>query len=172
MPESLESRLAGALAPAQAPRELWACVNAALPPFAPKTGRPRWPPLAMAAAIAALMTGGVWYVRAAAYQPESAGNYARLTTEAIRVHRQQYTASDAEKPHVSFYAIQRHIIDGQPVTILSAAAFSTVQPEPKQVRTTTIDGLAVSGWNSGGRRWAMVSSQTGHRQACSICHQV
>lgn len=172
MPESLESRLAEALAPAQAPRELWACVNAALPPFAPKTGRPRWPRLAMAAAIAALMTGGVLYVRAAAHREESAGNHALLTTEAIRIHRQHNTALDEEKPPASSYAIQRHIIDGQPVTILSAAAFSAAQPGPKQVRTTTIGALAVSEWNSGGRRWAMVSSQAGHRQACSICHHV
>jgi hypothetical protein len=167
MPESLESRLAGALAPAQAPRELWARVNAALPPFEPRTGVARWPRLAMAAAIAALMTGGVLYVRAAAHQQESAGNYSPLTTEAIRIHRQH---NDGEKPAASSYAIQRQFVDNQPVTILSVAAISAAPPGPKQVRTTTMGALAVSEWNSGGRRWAMVSAQTVHRQACAICH--
>ncbi len=172
MPESLESRLAGALAPAQAPRELWDCVSAALPPLAPKSGRPRWPRLAMAAAIAALMTGGVLYVRAAAYQHESAGDSARLNAEAIRIHQQLNTASDGEKQSASAYAIQRHMLDGQPVTILSVAAFSAAEPGPKQVRTTTTGALAVSEWNSRGRRWAMVSTPAAHRQACSICHHV
>ena len=153
MPQSMESKLSAALSPVEAPGELWTRVNAALPPVA--SGRPLWPNLLMAAAIAALMTGGVLYLRASQTQVETA-----LASAAIAVHQGQ--------PGSAAYVVQRHMREGQSVTIVSIAATSGAAG---RIRTLESGTLAVSEWAAGGRRWAMVTSKLSHRQACSLCHR-
>ena len=160
MPRTLENKLTAALAPTQAPDELWARVDAAL--SNPSRSGPPWPRLAMAAALAALMSGGVLYLRAQATAASSP-----FAVEAVNFHRQ--AASTAPD---SSYAVQRYTFEGQPVTVVSAPEPGTPNTK-KLVHATSAGGggLAVSEWTSQGRRWAMVSTALTHRQACSVCHR-
>lgn len=144
MPRSMESELSAALSPVEAPGQLWDRVNAALPTTAAArpSRRRAWPSLLMAAAIAALMTGGVLYLRAA--------------------------GRAAAPDEIAVYAVQRHIAEGQSVTIVSAAA---APGAPGHIRTIETGPWAVSEWEAGGRRWAMVTSKPYRLQTCSLCHR-
>jgi hypothetical protein len=152
MPPKIQINLASALAPVKAPDELWARVDAALP----HSRTSSWRGFAMAAALAALMSGGVLYLRAQSYSSSFAA-----TAASLHQHREGNT---------SFYAVQRHTVDGQPVTIVSVAD-DTGSATSKLIRTAEIDGLAISEWTRQGRRWAMVSPRAAHKQACSVCHR-
>src|SRR6187399_2554614 len=103
MPPKIQINLASALAPVKAPDELWARVDAALP----HSRTSSWRGFAMAAALAALMSGGVLYLRAQSYSSSFAATAANL-----HQHREGNSG---------FYAVQRHTVDGQPVTIVSVA---------------------------------------------------
>ena len=156
MPDSIENKLTAALGPVPAPAELWTRVDAATRPAA---GR-HWPNLVMAAALAALMSGGVLYLRA------QQSSQSQFTAASIALHRQQPLAPSARQT----YAVQRYTFEGEPVTVVSAAASGPLAPG-KQVRTADFGNLAVSEWTSQGRHWAMVSAKSHHRQACSVCHR-
>jgi hypothetical protein len=152
MPPKIQINLASALAPVKAPDELWARVDAVLP----HSRTSSWRGFAMAAALAALMSGGVLYLRAQSYSSSFAA-----TAAGLHQHREGNSV---------FYAVQRHTVDGQPVTIVSVAD-DTGSATSKLIRTAEIDGLAISEWTSQGRRWAMVSPRATHKQACSVCHR-
>ena len=171
MPESLESRLTAALAPARAPDELWEKVNSVLPSPAGNIRRSVWPRLAMAAAVAGLMTGGVLYLRAANHWngPPTA-EATRFATESARIHRGRH--GSATDPIEGAYVVERHVLGGQPVTIVSvAAAFTDIQPGRKSLETIDMDEVAVSEWTSQGRTWALVAPKSVHLKTCSICHR-
>lgn len=155
MHRPLEDKLSAALGPVEAPGELWARVNAALPN--PRTSRSdHWSRFVMAAALAALMSGGVLYLRA--HSPE-----ASFAITAARLHEAPSSVSAA-------YEIKRFIIDGQPVTVISASTGQTPLAASKKIHTATVGALTVSEWTSNGRRWALVSVKNNHRQACQVCH--
>jgi hypothetical protein len=151
MRPTIPNTLSSALAPVQAPDELWARVDAALP----HSRTSSWRGFAMAAALAALMSGGVLYLRAQS-------NPSSFSATAASLHQHREGSS-------GFYAVQRHTVEGQPVTIVSVADGSSTTS--KQIRTTEADGLAISEWTSKGRRWAMISTKATHKQACSVCHR-
>lgn len=161
MSHSTEVRLAEALKPVEAPSELWNRVDAALPA---NSDAPRWPRFAMAAALAALMSGGVLYLRA---QQQPLGEMAPATfaSSAIALHTHPDASPAAD------YAVQRYVVAGQPVTVVSLVDKSATGP--KQVRAATTDAgpFAISEWRAGGRRWAVVSDRAAHKQACTVCHR-
>ena len=162
MPPSLETRLASALKPTAAPTGLWSRVDAALPasrPLAPAC----WPKtLLMVAAVTALLSGGVLYLRA--QQP----SLSIITTAAVKLH----LASPADPTLTSGYTIQRFLVEGEPVTVVSKPAPNGVSPTAgKQVHTAQAGLLAVSEWSHQGRSWALVSTVSHHKQACKICHR-
>ncbi len=163
MPHSLETRLASALKPTAAPADLWSRVDAALPasrPLAPAF----WPKtLLMAAALTALLSGGVLYLRA--QQP----SLSTITTAALKLH----LASSADLTLTSDYTIQRFLVEGEPVTVVSKLAPDDVSPPTagKQVHTAQAGRLAVSEWSHQGRSWALVSTVSRHKQACKVCHR-
>ena len=171
MPESLENRLTAALAPVRAPEELWAQLTSALPMPVRRTNRSIWPRLAMAAAVAGLMTGGVLYLRAAnQWTGLPTGEVSHLVTDAVRIHRGQLASTPDFRG--ATYTVQRHVIGGQPVTVLSAtAASSDTQPQGKRLEMIEMDDLAISEWTSEGRTWALVATKAVQRQACFICHR-
>lgn len=154
MHHSIESKLAAALAPVEAPGELWSRVDSALVASPRKTSA--WPAVLMAAAAAALMSGGVLYLRA-----QSAA--ATFPQAALELHQDPRAGAGA-------YAVQRYEVDGQPVTIVSVSAAAATGR--KHIETSEAGAYAVSEWTSGGRHWAMVSTKAVHRHACSVCHRV
>ncbi len=114
----------------------------------------------MAAAIAALMTGGVLYLRA--QQPRA------LTPQqmALDIHTLGRAHTEAN------YTVRREwTAAGVPVTLIAAPAADT--SAVKLVRTTYRQGgeLAVSEWTHAGRHWVMVVQASAHAQACRICHR-
>lgn len=162
---SLEQRLSRSLAPVAAPDELWSRVSAALPsPPAEyrQAATPRrrgWANFAMAAAIAAVMSGGVLYLRA--FEPSR-------TTLSLE---QAAMAAHQGKAAPPVYAVQRYEQPGGPVTLVSAAAEpGTAVAGPKRVRTKELDALSISEWTSQGRRWVLVSGKAAHQTACRVCH--
>lgn len=161
----LEKTLSRSLSTVTAPDELWSRVSAGLPaidaPVRPR--RRQLPHLAMAAAIAAVMTGGVLYLRAL----EPARAAAGLREIALAAH--QGGGAAAPLP----YAVQRYEqASGETVTVLSAAGATLAGPDPgqKHIRTTEWGALAISEWTSQGRTWVLVSSISAHKTACRVCH--
>jgi hypothetical protein len=110
----------------------------------------------MAAVLAALMSGGVLYLRAQATTP---------TFQAAALDFHQHP-----RP-TGFYAVQRYEVAGGPVTVISVSAPKAPPAASKMIRTSEIGPYAISEWSSQGRRWAMVSPRATHRQACSVCHR-
>ena len=162
MSQSLEGRLASALKPVQAPTELWSRVESAVPGRAPTSSR-QWPRFVMAAALAALMSGGVLYLRAQ-QQPGGLPSLDSLGASALALHRLPDSTPEPA------YAVQRYRIEGVPVTLVSMADPSAIGPS----RILSIDAspLTVSEWGAGGRRWALVSDPTTrNKQACTVCHR-
>ena len=161
MPHSIQAKLASALAPVIAPEELWSRIDAGLHHAAPRRARfPLWPRLLMAAILAALMSGGVLYLRA----QQTSYALSPFTAAAVRLHQAQ------PSPDAS-YAVQRYTLNREPVTVVSTPHPSPSSALSKTVRTMSFNGLAVSEWTSRGRRWAMISANSAHKQACSICHR-
>ncbi|MBM3797575.1 MAG: hypothetical protein FJW31_26805 [Acidobacteria bacterium] len=152
--------LSRSLAPTEAPEALWSAVAARITHAPPRSAS--WRGLAMAAAIAALMTGGVLYLRA--QQP-------RLhTPEQVALDIHKLGSADGQ----ASYTVRREVtITGVPVTLVAAPATNISATAAKIVRTTYRQGgeLAVSEWTHAGRRWVMVVRTPAHAQACQICHR-
>lgn len=149
--------LSRSLAPIEAPEALWAAVAARIDQAPPRPAW--WSGLAMAAAIAALMTGGVLYLRA--QQPRA------LTAEQVALDLHTLGRADGQ----ANYTVRREFTaTGAPVTLV---AMPTATTSVKIVRTTYRKGgeLAVSEWSHGGQRWVMVVQASAHAQACQICHR-
>ena len=113
LPESqLPRLLSRSLTPAEAPDALWSAVAARIEKTPPHAVR--WRGLAMAAAIAALMTGGVLYLRA--QQPRA------ITPEqvALRLH----TSGQADAAMTAYTVRREFTASGAPVTSAFTATTS------------------------------------------------